>query len=181
MRPSLNIVRLLLSTSLVVIATNAWNDGDRCDCTLLPLGRGRDDAPHIVNIISECSRGGKTVCFPAPYVYTIGSTMETYAEDVHLLLEGTFQYTSNLTYWMNNRYTEVLMRLAAGWPSSVLDSFPVELQSQLSAWRFHGNNFVLDGGDDFFGNDRRGWSSVVHVLRRWALAVFASFHPGPSS
>jgi hypothetical protein len=114
MRPSLRIVQLLLSTSLLVTATNAGHGGGggghgggdggkQCDCTLLPLGRGRDDAPRIVNIISECGHGGKTVCFPAPYVYTIGSAMETYAEDVHLLLEGTFQYTSNLTYWLNNR------------------------------------------------------------------------------
>lgn len=51
-----------------------------------------------------CGQNGSTVCFPSPYVYTIGSALETYVNNATILLEGTFQYSPNLTYWMNNRY-----------------------------------------------------------------------------
>lgn len=32
-----------------------------------------------------------------------------------------------------------------------MTSFAIELQNQISAWRFHGQNFVLDGGESFTG------------------------------
>lgn len=76
---------------------------DDCTCTLKPLGRARDDAPAIAEILSECGNSGNTVCFPESYTYNIGSALETFVEDATIRLEGTFQFSNNLTYWMNNR------------------------------------------------------------------------------
>lgn len=77
---------------------------DKCTCTLVPQGHGQDDAPAIASILSLCGQNGSTVCFPDPYVYTIGSALETYVDNATILLEGTFQFSPNITYWANNRY-----------------------------------------------------------------------------
>lgn len=75
-----------------------------CTCTLLPQGHGQDDSPAIASILSICGQNGSTVCFPAPYVYNIGSALETYVDNATVLIEGTFQFSPNITYWANNRY-----------------------------------------------------------------------------
>lgn len=73
------------------------------NCTLLPRGRGLDDSGAIATIFERCGKDGGVVRFPPPYVYTIGSRLETYVSNATIELEGTFQFTPNLTYWLNNR------------------------------------------------------------------------------
>ena len=146
--------------SAIALAAAATSD---CTCTLLPQGRGRDDAPAIIDVLRACSGNGSTVCFPAPYVYTIGTAMETFVEDVTIRLEGTFQFTNNISYWVNNRYAPLApLCMAHAIPASDIPSlasllnFRTKYPHGASTARISSSMMATTTSGCLMGTDRRG-------------------------
>ncbi|KAJ8082262.1 hypothetical protein PM082_008110 [Marasmius tenuissimus] len=112
------------------------------ECTIQPLGNGRDDTDQVEAAISGCGKGGLTTIGPGTYNITRKMTWDL--EDSTVDIHGLLSFKPDIDFWLDaeNTYRVVF------------------IQSQASWFVITGRDFVIDahGSGGIIGNGQPWWS-----------------------
>lgn len=133
----------LLSWLAVFLLSTAVVSAEKRTCIVPPSNPpGSDASSQILSTFKKCSKHA-TVVFEAGQTYTVGQPMNiTGLFDVHISIEGTIQFTNNMTYWQENL---------------ILLNF----QSAGTFWTIGGSHIRVDGGGTVDGQGQVWWDAVV--------------------
>ncbi|THH14431.1 hypothetical protein EW146_g5896 [Bondarzewia mesenterica] len=112
------IVCILFAAALFVAAVDrvlAVPSTFARECTLRPLGPGKDDTAQVKAAIAACGKGGRTTFDPGEY--NITSKMTWNLVESRVDMHGYLNFQPDIQYWLNasNTYRVVFIQSQASW------------------------------------------------------------------
>ncbi|KAF4547787.1 putative glycosyl hydrolases family 28 protein 6 [Elsinoe fawcettii] len=134
---------LLVCAAASSLATSTLNPRQAKSCIVKSGGSNEtDDAPAILEAFRQCGEDATVVFEPATYY--VNSVMNvTWLKNVHIDLQGTLEWGTNISYWLQN-------------------SLPVGYQNQSTAFILGGDKVTLDGqGRGTFNGNGDAWYRFI--------------------
>ncbi|KAF9463234.1 pectin lyase fold/virulence factor [Collybia nuda] len=122
------------------------------DCTLSPLGIGKDDTTQVEAAIAACGQFGTTTFEAGTYNITRKMTWNLVSSKVHL--KGYLSFKPDVLYWLNanNTYRVVFIQSQASWFVITGSDFEIDAHNTggiqgngQQSWSYFGTHAKADG------------------------------------